>query len=61
MSVEGVNFLHKSFSPSQLKVRNPQCNNRKVHMGSISRLAHLCWTGLKENFFLHVQNGAVVL
>lgn len=30
-------------------------------MGSISRLAHLCWTGLKENFFLHVQNGVVVL
>lgn len=58
--VEGVKFLQKSFSSSQLKTRNPQCNTRKVHTGSISRLAHLCWTGLMENFLLHVQNEVVV-
>ena len=48
-------FFQTSLSSPQLKLRNPQCSHKKVHTGSLSRLAHSCWTGRKESFPLHVR------
>lgn len=50
-----LSFFQKSLSSPWLKLRNPQCSHKKVHEGSLSRLAHQCWTGRKESFLLHVR------
>ena len=61
MWVEGVKFLQRGFSSGQLQAGNPQCNHRNILTGSLSWLAHLGWTEVKEDFLVHVQNPAVVL